>query len=168
MAARDWTMAAALPIMMAVFGLATEASAEGAKDCRQYVPGAGVTIAVECGQPVAAMIVASATATCRRYIPGAGMAMEVDCQDDVAPRVEKSVSVAPPAVSEARPADKGKPVAVGAPVGTQAKAVKPERLEKAAAKVEAGSCAGALERAQLGSETDRDLNALRSGCSSGG
>lgn len=168
MAARDWTMTAALSIMTAAFGFGSAAAAEEAKDCRQYVPGAGVTIAVACEKPVATLIVASTPMTCRRYIPGAGMAMEVDCQDDGPARVEKSISTAPLPNVQVRPQDKGKPVAGPVPDSAPAKTAKPERIQKAAVKVEPAACAGALERAQLGSETDRDLAAIRSGCSSGG
>jgi hypothetical protein len=166
MNARNWTMASALPaLILAVSGFSSAAVAEGAKECRQYVPGAGVTIPVECGQPVAGVVLASAPLKCRRYIPGAGMAIEEACPEDAAPGTDKAVR-ATEAPASGRTPQKVPPVAV-------TNAAKPEKIEKAAAvidarKGEAITCSGALDRAQLGSETDRDLNALRSGCTSGG
>ncbi|MEQ1696875.1 MAG: hypothetical protein ABL901_13645 [Hyphomicrobiaceae bacterium] len=173
MTARGWTRAGALPILMlAVTGFANSVAADGAHNCRHYVPGAGVTIAVDCGQPVAAVTVARAPLKCRRYIPGAGMAMEVDCQDDAAPALETPVSAAPASVAGVRASEKAK-LPVEAVKGSAGKAVKPERNARADAVVDAGkaatgSCDGALDRVQLGIESDRDLKALRAGCSSGG
>jgi hypothetical protein len=173
MNARNWTMASALPVLiLAVSGFSSAAVAEGAKECRQYVPGAGVTISVECSQPVASVVLASAPLKCRRYIPGAGMAIEEACPEDAAPGTDKAVRATEAPASGPRTPQKVPPVAV-TPGGATGNAAKPEKIERAAAVIDTGksetiTCSGALDRAQLGSETDRDLNALRSGCTSGG
>lgn len=183
MNARNWTVASALSaLILTVSGFSAAAVAEGAKECRQYVPGAGVTIAVECGQPVAGVVLANAPLKCRRYVPGAGMAIEEACPEEVALGAEKSARVTEAPASGPRTPQKLPSVADtraaatpgGAVGGATGSAAKAEKVEKAAAVIDTGgkgetiSCSGALDRAQLGSETDRDLNALRSGCTSGG
>ena len=184
MIARNWPMANARPVLflavvslavvtLAVSGLSSTVVADGAKNCRQYVPGAGVTISVECGPPVAAVVLASAPQTCRRYIPGAGMSIEEACPEDVAPGNGKPVSPAQAPATRPNSLQMPLPSPVATPGGTPTKNAKPEKIDKAAAVIDAGkadtvTCSGALDRAQLGSETDRDLKALRSGCSSGG
>lgn len=174
MIARNWTMAAALPaLMFAVSGISSPAVADGAKNCRQYVPGAGITIAVDCGQPVAALVLASAPLKCRRYIPGAGLAIEEACPEDVAPIKLQAVSATQEPVAGPRKPKTALPPEAAVSGGALAKPAKPERIEKSAAVIDASkaetiTCSGALDRAQLGAETDRDLKALRSGCTSGG
>ena len=184
MIARNWPMAAAGPVVslavvslavatLAMSGLSSPVVADGAKNCRQYVPGAGVTISVECGQPVAVVVLASTPLTCRRYIPGAGMAIEEACPEDVVPGNGKPVSATQASATRPNTPPPPLPPPVATPGGTPAKIAKPEKIDKAAAVIDAGkgdtvTCSGALDRAQLGSETDRDLKALRSGCSSGG
>ena len=168
MIARAWTTAFALPIvMLGVSGISPGASADGAKNCRQYVPGAGVTISVECEQPAAAVVLASAPLNCRRYIPGAGFSIEEACPEEVAPNKPSAVSIAPEAAFSGRPPEKS-PLAGGVPV----KSTKPEKAERPAVvavggKPDRAACSAALDRAVLGSETETDLKTLRSTCSSG-
>jgi hypothetical protein len=176
---RHLPMFAVLPVLaMGVFGVSGAVHAgEGDHACRQYVPSAGLTIAVDCAQPVAAVIKASVTvtpSTCRRYVPSAKMSIEEPCPEPVA----GSSSVAPNAAKASLPVETAKPVGVesgkservepakSGAAKSNPSAVKPVALKGASAS--GANCSGILERAQLGGETRHDLAMLREGCSTGG
>jgi len=178
MTVHRWPMIAILPVaLLGAFGVAEFAVAETADrlaTCRQYIPSSGVTIAIECGPTVAAVIKASATvapATCRRFVPSAQMSIEEPCPEPVAGGA---------IVRAAEPVSAGKGLPVAVPVepsatGTTGKGKAtagkaPGKAAMLAGPVGSvpGGCAGIIERAQLGGETHQDLKALRSGCAPGG
>ena len=176
---RHLPMFAVLPVLaMGVFGVSGPVKAgEGDHACRQYVPSAGLTIAVDCAQPVAAVIKASATvtpSTCRRYVPSAKMSIEEPCPEPVAgasvvapsaPKASLSPETAAPVGVESVKSGKAEQGKTGV-VKPNPSAVKPVALKGGSGA--SANCSGILERAQLGGETRHDLAMLREGCSTGG
>lgn len=174
---RRWPMIAILPVaLLGALGGAGPAGAgpaDGTPTCRQYIPSSGVTIAVECGQPVAVVMKASATVAgeaCRRFVPSAQMSIEEPCPEPVAGGAKGAVAAKS---GDVAPGTKVRGELVKATARDHGASLDGKTSAKAAALVlpgrsAPGGCAAIVERAQLGSETEHDLKTLRAGCAPGG
>lgn len=165
-----WPTLLMMPISwIAAAGIAQAGPAEGPV-CRQFVPSAGVTIAVDCAPPAAAVVKASvpvAAPTCRRFVPRAQMSIEEPCPEPAAAdTVKDGKPTGAPAKTGTEPAPAGErgKSSSAAPAAAPAKAAS----LAAARDVAPGGCSGIIERAQLGGETEHDLATLRTRCARGG